>query len=137
MIITLEGNPPRKDDHWTIANPRDRRAGMTLTKNGRTFRRRVREEVRAALKAGQNFPEGPLFAVRIVMYVKLWSHVYNCPKRDIDSAISPIFDALEHAGVFENDVQVEHLYPPRRFKDAQNPRTVIEVTHWSPESQEG
>lgn len=137
MKLIIPGNPPRKDDHWTMVRGKGGRTILTLTKSGKKFRFDVRNAIRGLLDQGETFPEGPLFAVAITMYVVQNRNLgdVTVPRRDVDSAISPVLDALQYAGMFgaepDADVRVEHLYPPRRFKDAKNPRIEIEVTTWT------
>lgn len=141
MIIVIPGNPPSKDNHW---KPVVRRAkngkvfpAIGLTPEGTKFRHAVRNHIRGLLDSGEQFPEGPLYALRIAAYVVKMRHLdeVSVPWRDIDSCISPTMDALEFAGVFgsdqDADVRVEHLYPPERYKDSKNPRIEIEVTTWT------
>lgn len=143
MKIVIPGNPPRKDDHWSPVVVSMRRAIMRITPDGREFRKKVKKEVDRLRSEGVPWPEGPLFAVQITSYVKQNRNLDGgetvVPRRDIDSSISPVLDALESAAVFgikekDADVRVEHLYPPRRFKDAANPRIEIEVTTWRREA---
>lgn len=141
MIIIIPGIPPSKDEHWKPGLRRARGGkvfpAIFLTPKGTAFRNEVRNHVRGLLDNGEKFPEGPLFAVRIAAYVTTNRHFdeVSVPRRDIDSCISPVFDALEHAGVFgpdsDADMRVDHLYPPERYKDAKNPRIEIEVTTWT------
>ena len=137
MKITIPGNPPRKDEHWQPVAGRGRMAMLRLTPAGREFRAKVKKEVRRLVNSGEaKFPEGPLYCVQIDMYVVQNRHLeggVTVPRRDLDSSISPVLDALEAAGVFgvaegDADVRVDELPSPRRFKDAKNPRTEIEVT---------
>lgn len=137
MIIIIPGNPPRKDDYEKIVTGKGGKPHRTLTSAGRKFRRDVRNEVRRLLDKGGAFPDGPLFSVAISMYVVSSRHFddVSVPRRDIDSSISATLDALQHAGVFgedkDADMRVEYLYPPKRFKDADNPRIEIEVRTWT------
>lgn len=59
----------------------------------------------------------------LVVYVGARQHP------DIDGAASGPMDALEKAGILENDYCIEELYAIRR-KDDDNPR--IEITLWVP-----
>lgn len=134
LSITVPGNPPRKDDHWTIG--RDQKTGrrtMMLTKNGRVWRDKGIVCTRQALVEQGIRPSRDLkarYAVLVVMYVPQWSAEHDCPRRDLDSALSPTLDMLEAAGVFVKDMQVAHIHPPQRHHDPKNPRTQIEVTTW-------
>lgn len=136
MKLVIEGHPPRKNDYEQVVIGKGGKPRRALTKAGRAFRNQVRNATRGALNAGQTFAEGPLFAVQIVMYVSTNRHFddVTVPRRDIDSCITAVLDALEYAGHFgadeDADMRVEHLYPPQRFKDAANPRIEIEVTTW-------
>lgn len=133
MKLTIPGNPPRKNDHWKTVPGKGGKPQIRLTKNGAAFRRAMVQAKHEAVRNGEEFPEGPLFQVWITMYVKTMRHLddISIPNRDLDSAISPVLDALQHTRIIDDDIRVEIIHPPARFKDRDNPRTEIEVTTWS------
>ena len=45
--------------------------------------------------------------------VKVYLHPPDKRKRDIDNVLKSLFDAMEHAGVYENDSQIDELYIKR------------------------
>ena len=129
MVIVIPGNPPRKDDHWVPKVGAKRRPVMVISKDGTAWRKAFRTAMREAMES-QPIPTGPLFSVRIIMFVKNNRTLEDgtvMPYRDLDSAISPVFDAMEWAGLVDNDIRIAHLHPPERHKDWHNPRTVVEV----------
>ncbi len=92
--------PPSVNHYWR------RVGGATLvSREGRRFRR----EVCAALAAGAD--TGPPLTGRLAV------HVTVCPpdrrRRDIDNVQKAAFDALEHAGVYRDDAQIDRIVVER------------------------
>ncbi|HVM93905.1 MAG TPA: RusA family crossover junction endodeoxyribonuclease [Terriglobales bacterium] len=87
--------PPSVNCYWR-KSPR----GMFITKQGKDFRREVAEIVaeRQCLKFG---------AARLFMAVRLCMR--DRRKSDLDNRLKALADALEHAGVFDNDEQIDEL----------------------------
>lgn len=87
--------PPSVNCYWR-KNPR----GMFITKEGKEFRRKVEEIVadRNALKFGS---ERLFLAVRLCMRDRR--------PNDLDNRLKALCDALAHAGVFDDDEQIDEL----------------------------
>jgi crossover junction endodeoxyribonuclease RusA len=95
QFITLP-LPPSVNSYW-LRSPR----GMFISKQGVEFRRQVAEIV--AERSVMKFGTARLFmAVRICMRSK--------KKADLDNRLKALCDALEHAGVFDNDEQIDELH---------------------------
>lgn len=79
---------------------------MVLAKRQRIFRRVVAERV-AAIQRDKDKPYQPMGLLRCAVEVS----VYPPTKRryDLDNLAKPLLDALMHAGVFEDDSQVQQL----------------------------
>ncbi len=95
MIISLElPFPPSVNHYW-------RRVGnkTLISKDGRTFRLHVQDIV--AARRLQIIPG------------HVWVDVVACPpdrrRRDLDNLCKSLLDALEHAGVYEGDHQIQSL----------------------------
>jgi len=69
--------------------------------------RRYRERVRALLAAVRLSPDTSTFRGRLDMVVTL--HPPDRRRRDIDNSMKGLLDALEYAGVYEDDSQIDHL----------------------------
>jgi crossover junction endodeoxyribonuclease RusA len=91
--------PPSINCYWR-KSPR----GMYITKDGKTFRQRVAEIVaeRNAIKFG---------AARLCVAM----HVSMRDRRvaDVDNRIKAALDALTHAGVYDDDSQIDELFVAR------------------------
>lgn len=91
--------PPSINHYWRI-NRYGR--GMRISDEGKAYREAV---IKAC--SGQWKIHGPL-AVRLSL---------NPPdrrRRDIDNVQKPLLDALQHAGVYDDDSQIEWLLTERR-----------------------
>jgi crossover junction endodeoxyribonuclease RusA len=91
--------PPSVNIYW-----RKSPKGMYITKEGKDFRQRVAEIV--AEHNAIKFGSARLFmAVRICMRDRRGS--------DLDNRMKALCDALEHAGVFDDDEQIDELLVTR------------------------
>lgn len=91
--------PPSVNNYWR-KSPR----GMYITKAGKDFRKRVAEIVAEhnAIKFGTS---------RIFMAVRL--SMRDRRAADLDNRLKALNDALEHAGVFDDDEQIDELHVKR------------------------
>ena len=71
-----------------------------LSKAGRVFREQVRFTV-----IDKNIPKFGDKKLKVTMILR----PRDKRKTDIDNRIKAVLDALEHAGVFDDDFQVDHL----------------------------
>lgn len=96
VTITLP-YPPTVNHAWG----HNRHGGKYLRKSGRTFRLAVA----TALVGVERFG-----SARVSVGIELYP-----PTRagDIDNRIKPLLDALEQAGLFDNDRQVDYLWVRR------------------------
>jgi len=94
-MIKLELDYPNSaNTHWKLARGR-----LYLSRAGKEYR----DHVLARVEAANIEPmEGRLF-------VTVWLTPGTRHKHDIDNRIKPLLDALEKAGVFENDEQIDML----------------------------
>ena len=77
---------------------RSRKTGAVyLTKKARTFRKQVVGMLHGAQRFG---------AARLAIRVDLFPPREGC---DVDNTVKPTLDALQHAGIFDNDRQVKDL----------------------------
>jgi crossover junction endodeoxyribonuclease RusA len=91
--------PPSINSYWR-RSPR----GIYVTKEGKSFRQRVAEIVaeRNAIKFG---------AARLCVAM----HVSMRDRRvaDVDNRVKAMLDALTHAGVYDDDSQIDELFVAR------------------------
>ena len=90
--------PPTSNHMWGFAGKR-----KYLKKEAHEFRRIVQE---AAVEAQAKI------SGRIAIFVALYAPTKR--KYDLDNRIKALLDALEHAGVFLNDEQIDFIWIVRR-----------------------
>ena len=100
MIVTLPW-PPSINHYWRRVGPR-----TLISREGRTFRRNV-----CALLGGGG-PRKPPAGGRIALCMDAFPP--DRRRRDLDNIAKPVLDALEHAGVYLDDSQIDLLLTQRR-----------------------
>ena len=96
--------PPTANHYWRKWNNR-----MVISKQGRAYRAEVCELLSAA---GGNGIRKPPSGGRIALMMDAFPP--DRRKRDLDNLQKPLLDALQHAGVYEDDSQVDFLLSRRR-----------------------
>ncbi len=115
MLLTLP-YPPSVNHYW-------RRVGRRtlISREGRAFRRNVC----ALLARGSgNGPRKPPAGGRIALAMDAFPP--DRRRRDLDNIQKPVLDALEHAGVYEDDSQIDLLIT-RRGEVVPEGRLTLEV----------
>jgi crossover junction endodeoxyribonuclease RusA len=87
--------PPSMNTYW-----RNFRGRTIISKNGREFREAVIKYV-----IDNNIPKFGDKKLKITLILR----PRDKRKIDIDNRIKAVLDALEHAGVFDDDFQVDHI----------------------------
>lgn len=105
MRLTLPW-PPSINHYWRHVMMGRRRATL-ISREGRTFRTNV-----CALLAGGNGPRKPPAGGRIALAMDAFPP--DRRRRDLDNIQKPVLDALEHAGVYEDDSQIDLLLTRRQ-----------------------
>jgi len=96
--------PPSVNHYWRRVGPR-----TLISREGRTFR----TNVCALLARGNgNGPRKPPSGGRIALAMDAFPP--DRRRRDLDNLQKPVLDALEHAGVYEDDSQIDLLITRRR-----------------------
>jgi len=93
--------PPSINHYWRRVGPR-----TLISREGRTFRRNV-----CALLGGGG-PRKPPADGRIALAMDAFPP--DRRRRDLDNLQKPVLDALEHAGIYEDDSQIDLLLTRRR-----------------------
>ena len=95
--------PPSVNHYWRRVGPR-----TLISREGRTFRKNVC----ALLSPGNgNGPRKPPAGGRIALAMDAFPP--DRRRRDLDNIQKPVLDALEHAGVYEDDSQIDLLVTRR------------------------
>jgi crossover junction endodeoxyribonuclease RusA len=87
--------PPSVNHYWGVSGKQ-----RFIGKKGKEFRQAVAE---ACLDAQIQTMDG-----RLAVHVAIWPP--DNRKRDVDNTLKPLLDAMEHAGVYENDSQIDELH---------------------------
>ena len=95
MLLTLPW-PPSINHYWRRVGPR-----TLISREGRTFRRNV-----CALLGGGG-PRRPPAGGRIALAMDAFPP--DRRRRDLDNIQKPVLDALEQAGIYEDDSQIDVL----------------------------
>ncbi len=99
MVPTLDLPwPPSINHYWRRVGPR-----TLISREGRTFRRNV-----CALLGGSGRPP---CSGRIALAMDAFPP--DRRRRDLDNIQKPVLDALEHAGIYEDDSQIDLLLTRR------------------------
>ena len=99
MINLTLPYPPSVNHYWGVSGKQ-----RFIGKKGKEFRQAVAE---ACLDAQIQTMDG-----RLAVHIAIWPP--DKRTRDIDNTIKPLLDAMEHAGVYENDCQINQLHVVRK-----------------------
>lgn len=107
-------------DHKVVKSRRTRRWVVLkyLTSRARSFR----VEVQARVLEQLGIP--PKLTARLAIIVhehygpRDEKHEHSGPAQDIDNCLKSLFDALEHAGVYRNDSQIDELLVVKKRRAA-------------------
>ena len=114
--------PPSINNYWIASGNR-----RFISKRGREFKLAVQEYV--AVHQLKSFGDAPV-DVNIILRPR------NLRLMDIDNCVKPILDALQDAGVFDDDKQVGHV-SIRRGLPIPDGKCIVAVEHLSaPERSE-
>jgi crossover junction endodeoxyribonuclease RusA len=91
--------PPTVNHYWGQLGSK-----KFLGKKGKEFRE-------AVFLCAYNARKG---ALNSRLHIEVYLYPPDKRKRDVDNVLKPLLDALEHAGVYENDSQIDKLCITRR-----------------------
>jgi len=100
MVMLNLPYPPSINHYWRHVGPR-----TLISREGRTFRKNV-----CALLGGSG-PRKPPSGGRIALAMDAFPP--DRRRRDLDNIAKPVLDALEHAGIYEDDSQIDLLLTRR------------------------
>lgn len=123
MILELPF-PPSTNTYWRSVslptkNGRGRRQVVLISEPGRKYRQSVINICSLIGTANVQAISGPL-SITVNLYPP------DLRKRDIDNYFKALFDALEHAGVYENDNQIKKLTAEMHNKSVGG-KVVVEI----------
>ena len=98
--------PPSVNHYWRKWHNR-----MVISREGRTYRERVRALLAPAPGSGGNGPRKPPSGGRIALAMDAFPP--DRRRRDLDNIQKAVLDSLEHGGVYEDDSQVDLLITRR------------------------
>jgi crossover junction endodeoxyribonuclease RusA len=104
--------PPSVNGYW-----RSFRGRQIISREGRVYR----ETAVALVRAGQHLAIG-----RAPCNVSIVAWMPDARRRDVDNLLKAPLDALAHAGLYDDDSQIQMLTVRKAAIDRANPR--IEIT---------
>ena len=105
--ITLTLPYPPSINHYYIK-------GRILSKKAREYRASVDKEVYLIDKFEI---DGHVLPLEGGLAMSLLAHPPDRRNRDLDNILKPLKDAMEHAGVYENDNQIREYHEPFKFAE--------------------
>jgi crossover junction endodeoxyribonuclease RusA len=103
--------PPSMNHYWRRVGPR-----TLISREGRTFRRNV-----CALLGGNGLPP-----VKGRLALCMDAFPPDRRRRDLDNLQKPLLDALDHAGIYEDDGQIDLLIT-RRMEPKPDGKLIVRI----------
>lgn len=127
-MIIVAPYPPSINHYW-----RTYRGRMIVSAEGRAYRNLIETAKVSIVDANGNVSASLLGAKRFEtlagrLDVRINLTMPDRRRRDLDNAMKPLLDALQHAGVYEDDSQIDRLLIERNPNGT--PRAVIEIKTW-------
>jgi crossover junction endodeoxyribonuclease RusA len=101
MISLQLPYPPSVNHYWGVSGKQ-----RFLGKKGKEFRQAVAEACLDARSSNDGWAPGSVLVAL--------SGRPTSATRDVDNTLKPLLDAMEHAGVYENDCQIDELHVVRQ-----------------------
>jgi crossover junction endodeoxyribonuclease RusA len=101
--VTLRLPWPPSVNHYWRSIPVGRRCRVVISRDGRAYRRAVNVAFAAARPSGWTGPLEGRLSARVNLHPPTRRAI------DIDNRMKALLDAMEHAGVYRDDSQIDHL----------------------------
>ena len=105
--------PPSVNTYWRHVSMRTRRGVLThktlISEKGRQYRRGVKRLLEALYMTSNTHERAQRFDMRGRLAVRMVAHPPDRRARDLDNLPKAILDALQHAGIYEDDSQIDYL----------------------------
>lgn len=127
-MLIVAPYPPSINHYW-----RTFRGRMIISAEGRAYRNRI-DLAKVSIAAHDGSVETSLLGARKFstltgrLDVRIALTMPDKRRRDLDNAMKPLLDALQHGGVYEDDSQIDRLLIERNPNG--EPRAVIEISTW-------
>lgn len=106
--------PPSVNHYWTLV-PMGRSVRMIIGKKGRDFRQKTKEIV------------GKIYCNPNKLSVKIIACPPDKRRRDLDNLLKATLDALQHAGVYNDDCQIDDLHISRGDEETPSGKLIIYI----------
>jgi crossover junction endodeoxyribonuclease RusA len=123
MITLRLPYPPSINNYWLASGHR-----RFISERGKKFKKAVAEYV--LIKKVQSFGSVPL-------EISIWIQPRSKVLMDIDNCIKPILDAMQDAGMFDNDRQVHQVSITRGLVKKGGGGCIVVVEDACPSAMEG
>ena len=101
------------------------RRGVFISSKGQKFRASTAEKILGQL-AGLSFPEDTRLLLEVIVYPP------DKRKRDLDNYMKPLQDAITHAGLWDDDSQIDQLFIYRGAKASPNGMVWLRISPAGP-----
>lgn len=110
--------PPSVNRYWRAAG--GRRSRVLISREGRQYRVAVWLATRELVQSGRVPLVGELSVVVVMRPA-------DNRRRDVDNVAKALLDALAHAGIYSDDVQIRRLTIDRGDVDRREPRVEVRI----------
>lgn len=106
--------PPTANTYWRRVGPK-----TLISQVGRKYRRTIKQ-----LALAERWPQ--FGKQRVWVYIGAWPP--DNRRRDLDNLLKATLDSLEHAGVFDDDGQIDMISIERRSAGPRRGQLAISIT---------
>lgn len=106
--------PPTVNTYWRKVGNR-----TLISKKGRTYRRDL------VISVAEQMPHLPRLNTRLE--VSVTAYPPDNRRRDLDNVLKALLDGMQHAGVYQDDSQIDHLAISRGTTQPEAPRVHVRI----------